>query len=588
MSTTLDTPLIQQGIVKGDPDFDAIFRLTRKGTTSVFNVTYDPVTPPVFLPAGMYSPINSQNTMFLYNAFWALLLPTTTSFRVCDIWRGYWAQRLLWEIGGSLGIPAANARQSRNPHSYLKDALDETQMYFHTDRLLDFLSSWSCPQELSFFACVEQLSFDMAEAGFWGKEDAEITRIWLRDLHRIGYREPRRARSTPYLYQSLRSRSSLSSSNNCDEAHVAITDNNTETSFVRFIPVDQEAPSLDSPKESIPPYSTRYLNHVVSICPDLLLNGIIYSKQSHQVNDLFRDVLLIIIFHFPYYNNLRYTEATYRPTFLNIAYCGPEAHTFQSFSKNLGRNLTFIEADLDGGVIGYICLIKAISAGFHVNGYLVIGDDVMLNFWSLNGFNKTQIWTAKNNLWPMKTHGNNTENWLWRDSIYGIGAWSKANSELSKTPVPAGISSPSDFKKILLDNTKKLDIKTESDTLVHAMADIYFVPARLAPSARWYLTLFLKHRLFLEIAVPLVLYGLQSIEEMQHLEGRWIWGADRYQAWKFFNPLHHYLHPVKFSNPKDQDGYCSNYAPLFLKHALGISLADRPIFNKTDTSRTVL
>lgn len=39
---------------------------------------------------------------FCRDALWALRLPVTTTFRVCDIWRGYWAQRLLWDLGGAL------------------------------------------------------------------------------------------------------------------------------------------------------------------------------------------------------------------------------------------------------------------------------------------------------------------------------------------------------------------------------------------------------------------------------------------------------------------------------------------------------
>ncbi|XP_071096040.1 uncharacterized protein [Haliotis cracherodii] len=116
------SPLIQQGLVNGDPDMDALFRLTRKKRNSVLNVTFDRMAPNVIVPKGTFSPFNSQNTLFFYDAFWALMLPVTVTFRVCDIWRGYWAQRLLWEIGGTLGFIAPNAFQKRNPHSDINDA----------------------------------------------------------------------------------------------------------------------------------------------------------------------------------------------------------------------------------------------------------------------------------------------------------------------------------------------------------------------------------------------------------------------------------------------------------------------------------
>lgn len=57
---------------------------------------------PLALPSGVFSPYNSQNTVHQRSAFWALYLPSSVSFRVTDIWRSFWAQRLLWETDGSV------------------------------------------------------------------------------------------------------------------------------------------------------------------------------------------------------------------------------------------------------------------------------------------------------------------------------------------------------------------------------------------------------------------------------------------------------------------------------------------------------
>jgi hypothetical protein len=77
---------IQQGLANGDPDVDAIFRLTRKDRAKDIRFEFDSRASPVAYPFGMFSPFNSQNTFFHYEALWALLIPTTTTFRVCDIW----------------------------------------------------------------------------------------------------------------------------------------------------------------------------------------------------------------------------------------------------------------------------------------------------------------------------------------------------------------------------------------------------------------------------------------------------------------------------------------------------------------------
>lgn len=78
-------PLIQQGLANNDPDVDAIYRLTLP-----LGVAFDRNAFSVLLPRNTVTPFNSQNTLFLHDALWALPLPVTTTMRVCDIWRGYW------------------------------------------------------------------------------------------------------------------------------------------------------------------------------------------------------------------------------------------------------------------------------------------------------------------------------------------------------------------------------------------------------------------------------------------------------------------------------------------------------------------
>ncbi|GFS23948.1 conserved uncharacterized protein [Elysia marginata] len=101
MNKDIKTALIQQGIVNGDPDVDA----TRKRADGELDVHFDHAAPTTLLLPGVFSPFDSQNTLFHYDAFWGLLLPKSTTMRVCNIWRGYWAQRLLWEVDGRLAFP---------------------------------------------------------------------------------------------------------------------------------------------------------------------------------------------------------------------------------------------------------------------------------------------------------------------------------------------------------------------------------------------------------------------------------------------------------------------------------------------------
>jgi hypothetical protein len=50
------------------------------------------------------SPVHARSTVFLRDAFWALLLPAGVAPRFADVWRGFWAQRLVWEVDGRVAF----------------------------------------------------------------------------------------------------------------------------------------------------------------------------------------------------------------------------------------------------------------------------------------------------------------------------------------------------------------------------------------------------------------------------------------------------------------------------------------------------
>lgn len=116
---------VQQFLVDDDPDVDAIYRLVFPAT----DVTFAPDAPAVLLEPGTWCPFNSQNTLWLAEAFPLLYLPFHCSPRVCDIWRGLVAQRALWLAGHPLAFHTATLRQARNPHDLLRDFADETTLY---------------------------------------------------------------------------------------------------------------------------------------------------------------------------------------------------------------------------------------------------------------------------------------------------------------------------------------------------------------------------------------------------------------------------------------------------------------------------
>ena len=111
---------IQQGLANGDPDVDAIFRLTRTLPLDleITNTAYA-------LGKGSWCPFGSQNTTWFREAFPLLYLPSKCSVRMTDIWRSYIAVRICWENDWDVLFHKPTVWQERNEHDLMKDFADE-------------------------------------------------------------------------------------------------------------------------------------------------------------------------------------------------------------------------------------------------------------------------------------------------------------------------------------------------------------------------------------------------------------------------------------------------------------------------------
>ncbi|MBA2433233.1 MAG: DUF288 domain-containing protein [Chthoniobacterales bacterium] len=126
---------VWQGLADGDPDVDAIYRLTNNEPCH-FNER-----EPLVLGRGTWCPFNSQNTLFVRELFPLLYLPAFVTFRFTDILRGLIAQPIMWAAGYHLGFTSATVVQERNPHDYLKDFESEIPCYLLAQKVADTVSA---------------------------------------------------------------------------------------------------------------------------------------------------------------------------------------------------------------------------------------------------------------------------------------------------------------------------------------------------------------------------------------------------------------------------------------------------------------
>lgn len=183
-ATTIDIG-VEQGIVNEDPDVDAIFRpfrLTHQQSNIIFTSK-----PACALSKGVFCPFNSQNTFFHKKAFFTLYLPSTVSMRVADIWRGYFAQKLLNDSNMYIAFSGPNAIQKRNDHNLMDDFLLEQDLYCKAMDLIKFLKTWSHSESKNPLKAMQMLFYELVQREFLKDHELTLCNAWLEDLAKIGY-----------------------------------------------------------------------------------------------------------------------------------------------------------------------------------------------------------------------------------------------------------------------------------------------------------------------------------------------------------------------------------------------------------------
>ena len=362
---SIHSPSIRQAVANGDPDVDAVFRLTRRFESDKGSLIFDPVAPPIVIPRGTFVPFNSQNTLYASGAFWALVLPTTVSDRSCDIYRSYWAQALLWLVGGHLGFYPPNVKHVRNKHSSLSDLAEETEMYQHTGRLLRFLHTWKCDR-LFLFDCMTKLAGDMALNKFLQRRDVDVVNAWVADLATLGYAPPAIRHSSTCL----------------DGLRVQYFPHEQNTSFAHVDGLSNVKADLahkDARSELVQRECSAEIDNTVGDDDETVLTT--------------QNILLVVTFHNPA-TTLPLIHAYYKHCYTHILYCGASTPDKTLLHKWKMSYLTMSNA------AGAISCVKAASEmGYNVDGFLHVSDKMLLHSGNkLHAHGTSQILITENTL----------------------------------------------------------------------------------------------------------------------------------------------------------------------------------------------
>ena len=218
----------------------------------------------------------------------------------------------------------------------------------------------------------------------------------------------------------------------------------------------------------------------------------------------------MIVFNFPHYSNIPHLTALYKNAFPTIMFCGSE--------KAIGEH-TVEAADIQDGYFGYICVSRAIQKHPGYSGYLLISDDVILNYWTLVGLNRSQLWEGPQGEVHADSESEKHGKWWWWATQWGREACQNSLNEI-KTFTK---SNPNERLPEMLDNhtdnqthqrsmvwnmKKAIDtLKKNQNGTLHCInwhADAFYIPGRFADAYTVLSDIFYKHRTFLEIAVPMI------------------------------------------------------------------------------------
>ena len=176
--------VVLQAVADGDPDVDAVYRLTAPDTS---DISFD-TAPPLLVPAGSWTPFNSQATTWPIALLPLMYLPATCSFRMTDIWRSYIAQRLFPGLDTQLVITSATVFQDRNEHDLMRDFRDEIEGYNGYERFVQVLEGTPIlGTAASILADLRTLYTALISAGFFTSDELEILDAWITDMETLGY-----------------------------------------------------------------------------------------------------------------------------------------------------------------------------------------------------------------------------------------------------------------------------------------------------------------------------------------------------------------------------------------------------------------
>ena len=171
---------IQQRMCDGNPDVDAVYRLTNKFKNHFFKKDN------IAISNKSICPFNSQNTVWHEIAFPLMYLPSYCTMRSTDIWRGFIAIRIIENYNWNLTFLKSTVLQKRNAHDLMDDFFQEIPVYKNTTELCNTLKNLELSKKyedilINIYKCYDKL----VDKKILSKKELPLLKKWLIDINKI-------------------------------------------------------------------------------------------------------------------------------------------------------------------------------------------------------------------------------------------------------------------------------------------------------------------------------------------------------------------------------------------------------------------
>ena len=272
------------------------------------------------------------------------------------------------------------------------------------------------------------------------------------------------------------------------------------------------------------------------------------KKENNLYCDTFQNLLLVIHFNHPYYSNIDFLKKLYSPFFKNIVFYGEKQHKdVLSVFTHQGYYLSNVLIDLFSRFPDY-------------DGYLILQDDCILNYWNFISLDHTKIWygTKFNNaekidITPIHTAFNDPWGWKTKDNVLN------AQTRIESTELA--------YSKLTPKDKKLLEMNLGASNTSKSAADFFYIPQKHRESVLRLSDIF--QEVFCEIAIPSMIYCLELVNDLEELRMVWglgsEWSGHGNVSYESYPRDAHWVHPLKLSNQANRNFISNIFNEMLVK-----------------------